>query len=678
MKTFYIFISSLLLLACAESGTNHDTTDLQPGFDPTDLATDTRPQDDFFAYANGPWLERTEIPAEYSRYGVMDIVNRRTEEQLRELIDQVAQKENLAQGSDAQKIADLYRDFMNLDRTEELGVAPLADEFARIEKLRTHDDVITWFGHALTAGIKAPVNFYVDADAGDPERALAYLWQDGIGLPDRDYWLEDSEKLAAVRTEYVAHIERMFELAGWPDGSRAAGDIAKLERRIAEAHWTSVQNRDRQRIYTNQFSLAEAVELSPGFDWPAFLNSAGFGTPDTFVIAQTDYFAAIGKIVRTTPVEAWRSYAKFMTLKAFAGYLNDAIVREDFDFQLRTLRGQQEMKPRWKRGVRVVNGGVGELLGKLYVERHFPPDSKRRVEAMIENLRQAFSDSVETLDWMDETTKQAAQRKLDAFNAKIGYPDKWRDYSALNIVAGDLVGNVHRVRQFEHNRHVAKLSKPVDRSEWGMTPQTINAYYRPTWNEIVFPAAILQPPFFDPEVDDAFNYGAIGAVIGHEFSHGFDDQGRKFDGSGRLADWWTVADARQYEERSSGLVTQYDAFQALPQQAVNGQLTLGENIADLAGLTIAYRAWQLSLDGRPAPVIDGFTGDKRFFIGYAVTWRTKVRDEYLLRMLLSDPHSPPRYRVIGALRNMSEFYATFGVEAGDGMHLPAEQRVKIW
>jgi len=678
MKNYYLFISCLLLIACAEPGPNHATTKLKPGFEPKDLATDTRPQDDFFTYANGPWIERTEIPAEYSRYGVMDIVNRRTEEQLRELIEAVTQQESHAQGSDEQKIADLYRDFMDLESIEEIGVAPLANEFALVDKIETHDDVIAWFGHALTSGIKAPINFYVDADAGDPERALAYLWQDGIGLPDRDYWLEDSEKLVAVRAEYVAHIERIFDIAGWPDGSRAAGAIAKLERRIAEAHWTSVQNRDRQQIYTNQFSLAEAIELSPGFDWPAFLSAAGFGTPDKFVIAQTDYFAVIGEIVRTTPVETWRSYAKFMTLKAFAGYLNNAIVREDFDFQLRTLRGQQEMKPRWKRGVRVVNGGAGELLGKLYVEQHFPPDSKRRVETMIENLRQAFSDSVETLDWMDETTKLAAQRKLDAFNAKIGYPDKWRDYSALNIVAGDLVGNIQRVRQFEHNRHIAKLAKPVDRSEWGMTPQTVNAYYRPTWNEIVFPAAILHPPFFDPAVDDAFNYGAIGAVIGHEFSHGFDDQGRKFDGSGRLADWWTEADARQYEERSSGLVTQYDTFQALPQQAVNGQLTLGENIADLAGLTVAYRAWQLSLDGRPAPIIDGFNGDKRFFIGYAVTWRTKVRDEYLLRMLLSDPHSPQRYRVIGVLRNMPEFYATFDIEAGDGMYLPAEQRVKIW
>lgn len=671
-------ISALLLLGC--SGTTPETPPAagKPGFDPGELSTDTRPQDNFFSYVNGPWIERTQMPAEYSRYGAMQILQETTEEQVRALIEEAAAQTGRPPGSNEQKIADLYLGFMDEERAEELGLKPLAGELARIDALENHADVIAWFGTALAAGIRVPLDFYVDADAADPDRSLAYIWQSGLGLPDRDYWLGDAEKLVAVRAAYVTHIERMYELAGWPDGAQAAADIAALEKRIAEAHWTSVQNRDRQKIYTNKFTLDEAVELSSGFDWITFLAEAGFGAPELFVIAQTDYFASLGEIVRTTPVETWRSYARFKTLKAFAPYLNRDVVLEDFDFERRTLRGQEEIRPRWKRGVYVVNDGAGELIGKAYVAKYFPPEAKQRVDAMIENLREAFRQSIASLEWMSDETRAAAQQKLAAFNAKIGYPDVWRDYTSLDIVADDLVGNVRRAREFEHRRHAAKLDKPVDRTEWGMTPQTINAYYRPTWNEIVFPAAILQPPFFDFEVDDAVNYGAIGAVIGHEFSHGFDDQGRKFDGTGRLEDWWVEPDAEQYEARSVGLVEQYDAYAPLPDQSVNGELTLGENIADLAGLIVAYRAWKISLGDEESPVIDGFTGPERFFIGYGVTWRSKVRDEYLLRMLLSDPHSPPRYRVDGVLRNMPEFYATFGVAAGDGMYLPEEQRVKIW
>ncbi|MBT8441271.1 MAG: M13 family metallopeptidase [Gammaproteobacteria bacterium] len=678
MKQLLVLLVASTLLACGKPAPNSTPTPLAAGFDPADLSTEVRAQDDFFDFVNGPWIARTEIPAEYSRYGEMQILQETTEEQLRALIEETTALTDRPAGSDEQKIADLYLSFIDEARADELGVAPLDAELARIDVLENHDQLIEWFGHALKISITVPVNFYVDADATDPDRMLAYLWQDGLGLPDRDYWLEDAENLVAVREKYVAHIERMHELAGWPDGAAAARRIADLEKRLAEIQWTRVQSRDREKIYSNQFTRDQAAELSPGFDWQTLLAAGGFGDPDSFVIAQTDYFAQLGELVREFPMETWREYARFRTLKAFAPYLSADILREDFDFQRRTLRGQEELRPRWKRGVYLVSGGVGEMIGKAYVERHFPPEAKRRVDTMIENLRGAFRDSIESLDWMSDETKAAAQKKLAAFNSKIGYPEVWRDYSALDIVAGDLVGNVSRVREFEHNRHVAKLGKPVDRSEWGMSPQTINAYYRPTWNEIVFPAAILQPPYFDVAVDDAFNYGAIGAIIGHEFSHGFDDQGRKFDGAGRLQDWWTGADAEQYLARSAGIVKQYDAFEPLPGQNVNGKLTLGENIADLAGLVVAYRAWQLLMKGREPAVIDGFGGAERFFIGYGVAWRSKMRDEYLLKTLLSDPHSPPRYRVNGILRNMPEFYEAFDVAEGDGMYLPAEERVKIW
>jgi len=679
MKLSILFIIVLILAGCSPEAPDPAAgRAARAGFDPADLDTDTRPQDAFFDYVNGRWIERTEIPPEYSRYGAMQELQKRTEQQVREVIEEVASRPELLPGSDEQKIADLYAGFMDEQRAEALGLEPLANEFETIDALETHADVIAWFGHALAAGITVPINFFVDADAADPDRNLVYLWQDGLGLPDRDYWLEDAENLAAVRDQYARHIVRIYELAGWPGGEQAAAGIAGLERRIAEAHWTRVQSRDRETIYTNKFTLAEAVELSPDFDWPAFLAAGGFGTPERFVIAQTDYFEQLGNIVRSAPVATWQEYARFRTLKAYAPFLNRDLMLEDFAFEWGTLRGQEEPLPRWRRGVKLVDDAIGEMVGKLYVERHFPPEAKQRVEAMIENLRAAFGASIDSLEWMDAETKAAARRKLAAFNAKIGYPDVWRDYTNLEIVAGDLVGNVRRAREFEHQRQIGKLDRPVDRSEWGMTPQTINAYYRPTWNEIVFPAAILQPPYFDFSVDDAFNYGAIGSIIGHEFSHGFDDQGRKFDGDGRLTDWWTEADAEHYEARSAGLVEQYEAYQPLPGQPINGALTLGENIADLAGVIMAFRAWQLSLDGAESPVIDGFTGAERFFIGYGLSWRSQSRDEHLLKALLSDPHSPPRYRIVGVLKNVPEFYETYDLSEGDGMFLPAPERVSIW
>jgi len=647
------------------------------GFNPEDHSDTVRPQDDFFTYVNGKWSNSTDIPAQWSRYGVAQILYEETEQQLRELIEG-ANRGSGSDGADARKIGDLYASFVNEQRTEALGIDPLLPEFERIEALQTHDALIEYLGQALKAGIQVPLDFYIDADGADTNRTLAYIWQSGLGLPDRDYYLSDSEKLAEVREKYAVHIERIFDLAGWQDGADAAQVIPAIENKIAQQHWSRVQNRDREKIYASKFSIDEAEDLSPGFDWAVFLEAGDFGQPQQFIIAQTDYFEELGKILRETPLEQWKTYLRFKTLKAFAPYLNDAIVEEDFDFQRRTLRGQEELRERWKRGVRLVNGSLGEMVGELYVASHFPAESKQSIDTMIANLREAFRQSIDSLEWMSEETKAAAQEKLAKFTSKTGYPDKWRDYSKLSIDPDDLVGNVRRSNMFRHAYEVEKLTRPVDRTEWGMTPQTVNAYYRPTMNEIVFPAAILQAPYFDAGVDEAINYGAIGSIIGHEFSHGFDDQGRKFDGQGRLADWWTEADAVEYERRSAGLVSQFDGFQPLPDQNINGALTLGENIADLAGVIVSYRAWRILQQGRDSALIDGFTGDQRFFIGYAQAWRTKQREEYLREKLLSDPHSPARFRVLGALQNMPEFYAAFDVREGDAMYLSPEERVKIW
>jgi putative endopeptidase len=679
MKKALILIATIAFLTgCGAEIPTKSSAEPALGFDPADFDQSTRPQDDFYEYVNGPWLATTEIPPEWSSYGVMQILYEKTETQLKTLIEEARLQDEAPKGSDIRKIGDLYASFNDEPMAESLGITPLDAEIERIEAIEDHADVIRYMGHALTIGIQVPINFYIDGDAANPDRYLAYIWQDGLGMPDRDYYLSDSENLAGVRQKYATHVENMFALAGWDDSKNAAKTIVQLEESIARQHWSQVQNRDREKIYSNKFGIESANALSPEFDWRLFLDVGGFGAPEEFVIAQTDYFARLGEIITAASIDEWQTYFRFKALKAFAAYLSDQFVNEDFDFQRRVLRGQEEIRPRWKRGVRVVNHGLGEAVGRAYVERHFPPDSKQRLDRLIENLRAAYRQSIDELEWMSADTKMAAQEKLDKFTSKIGYPDKWRDYSALEITADDLVGNVQRFYEFEHNRQVAKLTQPIDPTEWGMTPQTINAYYRPTMNEIVFPAAILQPPFFDSAADDATNYGSIGAVIGHEFSHGFDDQGRKFDGDGRLRDWWTESDATEYENRSKGLVTQYSAFEPLPDQTINGELTLGENIADLAGVIMAYRAWKILQAGTSTAVIHGFSGDQRFFIGYAQSWRAKQRPEYLTEMLLSDPHSPSRYRVIGALRNMPEFYSAFGVDEGDAMYLSNEERVKIW
>jgi putative endopeptidase len=647
------------------------------GFDSADLDPARRPQDDFWGYTNGRWLQRTDVPADESSTGIFQDLIRNADARLRAILDSDARG-----GSDAasQQRGRLYTSFT---ASAAAGVHPsatavLREDLAAIQQLRNHEDVMTWFGTALAQGIQVPIGYFIDADANDPSRSIIYFGQDGIGLPDRDYYLLDTPELIRTRTAYAQHINALCAVAELDCGRNPADRLMAIERQLALKQWPAADSQDLPRIARNQFDMDGARRLSPEFHWPGFLRGGGFGTPERMVIAETDYFAALGDIVRNTPVADWQLYLRFKLLKGYAPYLGPAIVAEDFNFQGKLLRGQSENQPVWRRGVQLVSAALGESLGQAYVRRHFAERDRQRVAALVDNLKAEFAAGMAAADWMSVDTRAAAREKLERFVSKIGYPDQWRNYSALDLRADDLSGNVRRIRAFDHAFELAKLGRPVDRAAWLMTPQTVNAYYNPGTNEICFPAGILQPPYYDPAADDAWNYGAIGATIGHEFSHGFDDQGRQFDGDGALRDWWTPADAKEYERRTARLVEQFNAFRPLPDVAINGTLTLGENIADLVGLVMAYRAYQRSLNGKPAPVIAGFTGEQRFFIGYAMSFRGKDRPEKLRSQLLTDPHSPDEYRVTGILQNIPEFYAAFDVRPGDGMYLPPERRTVIW
>ncbi len=638
--------------------------------------TSVRPRDDFFRFVNGTWLDNTEIPEDKSTYGSFAELADRAEADLRAIIEESA-AEAAEPGSHARKIGDFYNSFLDADSIEALGLGPLQQELARVEAIGNLEDVIAYVGHSQTLGIPNPFAFYVNLDLRDSTRYLAYMTQAGLGLPDRDYYLKDEAKFAQTRQAYRAYIEQLFELAGFDSGAGAAATVLALESRLAEAHWTRVENRDRDATY-NKYGLRDAADLTPEFDWPRFLESAGLGESEEFVIRQPSYFEALARALAEVPAADWQTYFRFKLVDHFAPYLAEPFVDAHFDFYSRTVRGIEENRPRWKRAVEATDTVLGDMVGELYVERHFRPEAKERMDGLVENLRAAFRESIDELEWMGEETRAEAQTKLEKFATKIGYPQQWKDYSGLEIRAGELVGNLLRSEEVEYQRMIDKLGGPVDRGEWLLTPQTVNAYYYPPLNEIVFPAAILRPPFFNVAADEAVNYGAIGAVIGHEFSHGFDDQGRKSDGDGNLRDWWTERDAEEFKRRAGGLVEQYNEYSPVEGMHVNGELTLGENIGDLAGLTLAYRAYQLSLGEEAAPEIDGFTGDQRFFLGWGQVWRRLYREEELIRRLSIDPHAPARYRVNGVLANMPEFYEAFGVTEADRLYRAPEDRVKIW
>ena len=635
-----------------------------------------RPQDDLYRAVNGKWLDTFELPADKARYGAFDKLRDDTEEQLRRIVENVAGSTDAAPGSETQKIRDLYNSFMDEARLEERGLTPLAALFARIDAVADKADLATLIAHFNSLRIAAPYRPVVHQDNRDSTKYIVDLRQSGLGLPDRDYYLEDQFK--DVRAKYAAHVAKMLGMAGDGDAAKSAQDILALETELARVQWTRVENRDPVKTY-NKLTLPQLAELAPGYDWKRWVDEAGIGSRvDHLIVGQPSYLAGFSKLVATTPLPVWKTYLKWKLLSDTAPYLSKSYVDESFAFNDTVLRGIPQNRARWKRGVEFVEQSMGEALGKLYVARHFPPENKARMEALVGNLLAAYRQSIATLDWMSEDTRKEAQAKLAKFTPKIGYPKGWRDYGALVVAKDDLVGNRMRAQAFEYRRNIAKLGQPIDRDEWGMTPQTVNAYYNPERNEIVFPAAILQPPFFNVAADDAVNYGGIGGVIGHEISHGFDDEGSQYDGDGNLRQWFTTDDLARFKTRTHALVVQYDVYEPVPGFHVNGALTLGENVADNAGLAIAYKAYKLSLAGKEAPVIGGLTGEQRLYYGWAQVWRGKSREPEAIRLLKVDPHSPPAVRGLAPVRNQPGFYEAFGVRAGDRMYLPPEQRVGLW
>jgi putative endopeptidase len=638
-----------------------------------------RPQDDFFRHVSGKWLDSVQIPADRARYGAFDQLRDLAEEQLHAIIEDLARREDLPAGSEARKIADLYNSFMDESGAEARGLKPLQSEFARIDALADKRDIPALLAHLAMLGVTVPIQPGVNQDARESTRYAVYLSQDGLGLPDRDYYLkEDDTKLKGFRGEYLKHMEKMLSMAGENDADQAARAILGLETALASAQWTRVENRNPVKTY-NKTEVTKLPSLVAKYDWQAYLVATNIRDKVSYVIVrQPSFFEGFGQLLEDTPLQVWKSYFKWHLLKAYARYLDKRFVDQDFAFSSATLRGIQENRPRWKRGVALVEEAMGEALGRLYVAKHFPPEYKARMQALVGNLLIAYRQSIETLDWMGPETKKEALAKLLKLTPKIGYPEKWRDYGALAVDKDDVIANVIRAHSFEYERQIAKLGKPIDRGEWGMTPQTVNAYYNPRMNEIVFPAAILQPPFFNSAADDAANYGGIGAVIGHEISHGFDDQGSQFDGQGNLRDWWTKDDHDKFASRTRALVAQYNAYSPLPGYNVNGELTLGENIADNSGLAIAYKAYRISLGEREAPVLEGLTGDQRLFMGWAQVWRGKARDSEMIRLIKVDAHSPSMFRANGSLVNQAAFYTAFGVKEDDKMYLPEGKRVRIW
>jgi putative endopeptidase len=650
---------------------------LASGIDLSAADRNIRPQDDLFQHVNGGWLARTEIPADKASWGAFDVLFEKSQTDLRALAEDIAKSPTRTPGSDAQKIGDFYQSFLDEARAEELGLTPLAAQLADIDALMTKTDLARYFARAFKMNLTNPVVGFVDGDAGEPTREILYLFQGGLGMPDRDYYLKEEPRLVQYRVQYLAFLNTVLKMAGQGSPDRAAQDIFRLEHRLAESHWTNVENRDAVKTY-NKVAMADLPKQFPGFDWAAYTTELGVAGAPAVVVSQPSYFKAFAALANELPVDRWKPYLKASLINGFAPYLSKAFVDAEFEFYGKTLRGVKELQPRWKRAVNTINANMGEMLGKLYVEKHFKPEAKARMEQLVENLRRAYKESIDKLEWMSPETKRQAQEKLARFRPKVGYPSKWRDYSKLEVKQGDLVGNVMRAFAVENEYQLSKVGKPIDAEEWGMTPQTVNAYYNPVRNEIVFPAAILQPPFFNMAADDAVNYGSIGAVIGHEMGHGFDDQGRNYDAVGTLRDWWTKQDADEYKKRAQVIIDQYNQFEPLPGLKVNGELTLGENIADLTGLVIAHRAYVLSLNGTPAPSLDNLSGDQRYYMGWAQAWATKKRDDALRQQVMTDPHAPDMYRANGTVRNVPEFYSTFNVKEGDKLYLAPEQRAKIW
>jgi len=633
-----------------------------------------QPGENFYEYVNGGWLAKTEIPSDRARYGAFSVLSDRAEKRVREIIETAANSENPS--ADEKRIGDFYNAYLNTDRIEELGLTPIQGDIDRIRAAETKDDILKLMADT-SLGLDAPVSPYVYIDAKDNDQYIVYLTQSGLSLPNRDYYFDDSVRGLSILAGYEKLAEAMLTEAGVDNASARAEAIIAFETALAEGHWTRVKQRDRDLTY-NKMSVSDLKKAAPGIDWSAMLDELGLGGQDTVILREKSAIISAANVFADTPLDVLKDYLTVSLMNSNSAYLPKRIDDASFEFYGKTLRGQQEQRPRWKRAVSAVNGTLGEVVGKVYVKEHFPPDSKTQMNELVENLRASFKDGIEGLDWMADETKEQAQYKLKKFNPKIGYPDKWESYTGLTVDAEDLIGTIKSARKWEWEDSIGQIGQPIDRDEWGMTPQTVNAYYNSILNEIVFPAAILDAPFFDPNADPAVNYGGIGAVIGHEMGHGFDDQGRKSDGDGVQRDWWTAEDATAYEGRAKALADQYSQFEPLPGENLDGNLGLGENIGDLTGVTMAYDAYKRSLNGKEAPVIDGFTGDQRFFMAWAQVWAIKWKDEALSAQIKNGPHSPGEFRANGIVRNFGPWYDAFDIKPGDPMYIPPEERVKIW
>jgi predicted metalloendopeptidase len=669
-------VASALLAASASAQQQQASPVRALGIDTTNFNRAVRPQDDFFRFVNGAWLDHTEIPGDASSWGAFNELTEKSRTALHQIVEDAA-KSNAPAGSEKRKIGDLYSSFMDSARIEQLGTKPLEPTLAQIAAVKSTKDLASAFAQLAQIGIANPFGVRVGQDPKQSTVNIVQIGQSGLGLPDRDYYLRTDEKMLAVKAAYSKYIETLFTLAHQPDAAGAASRIIALETQIATPQWDRAKMRNRDLSY-NKLSRAQLVATTPSYDWNAYLTAAGLSQATDVIVNQPDYAKAMNDIIANTPVSTWREYMTFKLLDDYADVLPAAFQNAHFEFRNKTLSGQQEMSPRWKRGVGAVESTLGEAAGQLYVQQYFKPEAKARMDALVKNILAAYKVGIDSLEWMSPETKQQAQDKLAHFTVKIGYPDKWRDYSKLVIDRNDLFGNAVRSARFRYADMASQLGRPIDHTRWGMTPQTVNAYYNSVNNEIVFPAAILQPPFFNADADDAVNYGAIGAVIGHEIGHGFDDQGSKSDGSGNLRNWWTPADAQKFQERTQKLGAEYASLDQVDGLHINPGLTMGENIGDNSGLAQAYRAYKISLHGKEAPVIDGFTGDQRFFLGYAQIWRTKFRDAALRNQLLTNPHSPGMARAFIPLTNNDAFMKAFNVQPGDKMYRAPDERVKIW
>ena len=648
---------------------------LGSGLDKAGMDTAARPQDSLFDAMNGAWLKNTEIPGDKPEYGTFIQLRDLSDERVKKIIEDLAAKPQ-ASGTINAKIGDFYNAYMDTAAIDKAGLSPLDAYFKDLDAAKDKRALMALMGRWQSI-VDTPVDLQVTQDFKDPTTYSPLTWQGGLGMPDRDYYLKAGERFDKARAAYLAYVTKLLSVDGDKNAARHAAAVVALEKQLAQVQWDNVANRDASKLY-NPMTVKQLAAKAPGVDWQAFIAAGQMPVPKMISISQPSYVVAFAKLYGSVPLDTWKTYLRVRVIDAFGTELPAEVRDARFAFRGTALQGVTQDRPRWQKAVAVLNGSMGEALGQVYVAQYFPPDYKARMLDLVHNLLATYKTSIDQLTWMTPTTKAAAQEKLAKYGVKIGYPDKWRDYSTLEVKAGDPVGNDARASRFEYLRQAARVGKPVERAEWNYTPQTVNAGYDPSMNDITFPAAILQPPFFDMKADDAANYGAIGAIIGHEISHGFDDQGSQYDGDGKLRNWWTADDRKAFEGITAKLVAQYATYEPIPGQHVNGKLTLGENIADLSGLQIAYKAYELSLGGKPSPVIDGTTGEQRFYLGWSQAWREKVREQRALQLVTIDPHSPPQFRANGAAINSDGFHQAFGTKPGDTMYKAPADRIRLW